>query len=114
MMLCVCYALSGTDGTHCSIRYPVLMARMVLPKGLHFKRPGAANGPTLGQTAGLEPGMSCYAPRPSPAVDGLYFDTDDDYTGYSPIRVSANDMNNYGECRRDTKCGRYDALTNVQ
>ena len=29
-------------------------------------------------------------------MDNIYFDVDDDYTGYAPVEVFANDMINYG------------------
>ncbi|EKX42955.1 hypothetical protein GUITHDRAFT_140819 [Guillardia theta CCMP2712] len=44
----------------------------------------------------------------------IFFDTDDQYTGYAPLELMANDMGNYGLCKRDTTCARYDPLTNIQ
>jgi len=41
-------------------------------------------------------------------MDNIYFDVDDSYTGYAPVRMLANDNYNYGECARDTECARYD------
>ena len=41
-------------------------------------------------------------------MNNIYFDTDDDYTGYAPVSMIANDNYNYGQCDRDTYCSVYD------
>ena len=46
-------------------------------------------------------------------MKNVFFDVDDLYTGYAPLTILANDMNNYGECARDLYCSRYDEA-NIQ